>query len=111
MPKLPNGEIAEVPDEKLIGYLLNLDHVDGAPKAKFFTRFGFAIDRPGELAVSLRDHAVSAEVTKQLAFDFGEKFVLEGPLKTPDGRSPILISIWVREGEQPEPRLVTAYPA
>ncbi|MFT5465845.1 MAG: hypothetical protein ACI8UO_000941 [Verrucomicrobiales bacterium] len=111
MLKLPNGEIAEIPDEKLTSYLLNRDHADGAPKAKFFAQFGFTIDQPGELAESLRDHAVSAEVTKEMEFDFGEKFVLEGPLKTPDGRSPILISVWVREGEQPEPRLVTAYPA
>ena len=42
--QLPNADFAVVLREKVVGYLLNPQHPDGAPKAKFFDRVGFKID-------------------------------------------------------------------
>ena len=35
----------EIPDAKVVHYLLNVDHPKGGPKARFFLAFGF--ERPG----------------------------------------------------------------
>jgi hypothetical protein len=44
--RLPNVAAAVVPSEKIIGYLLSLEHRDGQHKAAFFLRFGFGADAP-----------------------------------------------------------------
>ena len=41
MTTLPNAHIAEVPENKILGYLLNTAHPDGAGKAAFFSRWNF----------------------------------------------------------------------
>jgi len=40
--KLPNAERALVERGKLVDYLLDLEHADGGPKARFFMAFGFS---------------------------------------------------------------------
>lgn len=42
--KVPNFEKAFVPESKLAEYLLNPDHPDGGPKARFFMQVGFDAD-------------------------------------------------------------------
>jgi hypothetical protein len=41
---------------------------------------------------------------------FGIKYVIEGPLTTPDGRAPIVRSVWFVETGRDRPRFITAYP-
>lgn len=41
--KLPNAELAVVPERKATQYLLNPAHPAGGSKAWFFLRFGFTI--------------------------------------------------------------------
>jgi hypothetical protein len=45
-----------VEDAKIRDYLLNLEHEDGAPKAKFFIARGFAQDEPAPFIAALRRH-------------------------------------------------------
>jgi hypothetical protein len=40
--KLPNKENARIDRTKIVDYLLAVDHQEGAAKAAFFRRFGFA---------------------------------------------------------------------
>ena len=107
--KLPNYEQAEIPEEKIVGYLLNLAHVDGRGKAIFFIGFGFTLDGWETLAKALREHA-TLDVAKVEDSPFGKRYVVEGALPTPEERSPQVRSVWFITTGQETPRLVTAYP-
>jgi hypothetical protein len=41
---------------------------------------------------------------------YGTKYIVDGPLRSPDGRLPIVRTIWIVDAETEFPRLVTAYP-
>jgi hypothetical protein len=86
--RLPNGDKATVPQEKVTGYLLSATHRDGRHKAAFFTSFGFAADQWQELAKV--QHAADHEVVKEKNSPFGKRYVVEGIMKAADGRTPLL---------------------
>ena len=108
--KLPNLEHAVVPEAKVTEYLLSLGHPVGGPKAAFFARFGFSVEAWDVLAAALLRHVADHDVAATRPTAFGTRYVVEGPLETPDGRDPRIRSVWfVRRGAS-APRLVTAYP-
>ncbi len=39
-----------IPNDKIVFYLLNVDHPKGGPKARFFLSFGFDPTKPGIMA-------------------------------------------------------------
>lgn len=108
--KLPNGDIAVVPRLKVVGYLLSSTHRTGRAKAAFFTRFGFSAQRWEELAHALIEHAVEHDLAKTEESPFGARYVVEGTIRTPDGRDPPIRSVWFLESGKQTPRFVTAYP-
>lgn len=108
--KLPNCEQATVPREKLTEYLLSPDHPDGRDKAAFFSRVGFSIAAWQILAEALLRHAAVHEVARIADNEFGKRYVVEGPLDAPDGRTPLVRSVWFVAFGNELPRLVSAYP-
>jgi Domain of unknown function (DUF6883) len=60
--KLPGVEKSEVPEKKVVGYLLSTTHRAGKGKASFFMEFGFESDRWEELATALKQHAMDNDV-------------------------------------------------
>ncbi len=108
--KLPNLEAAAVPEEKVIGYLLSTTHRDGRHKAAFFLGFGFAVGAWETLRAALLNHAADHEVSKAESTPFGTRYVVEGTMETPLGRTPRIRSVWFLESDQDAPRFVTAYP-
>jgi hypothetical protein len=108
--RLPNHEAATVSEEKIIGYLLSATHRDGRHKAAFFLRFGFTAGNWQTLAASLLKHAAEHEVSKAESTPFGTRYVVEGTIETPLGRTPRIRSVWFLESDQDAPRFVTAYP-
>jgi hypothetical protein len=108
--KLPNADKVQVPEAKIIGYLLSFVHEDGRSKAAFFTRFGFSASEWRVLALALTEHARDHAVIKVEESPFGTRYVIEGVIHAPDGRSPEVRSIWFIETEDTTPRFVTAYP-
>lgn len=108
--KLPNYEAATVPQAKITEYLLSLTHEDGRSKAKFFMSFGFAIDDWDRLAEALQTHATEHEVSNTEPSPFGTRYVIEGIISTPDGRTPYIRAVWFVETDEDRPRFVTAYP-
>jgi hypothetical protein len=108
--KLPQYDRALVPREKITDYLLSETHLDGRHKARFFTLFGFVAESWEILAEALRQHAAAHEVARVEDSPFGMRYVVEGIITTPAGRTPLVRSVWfVRHGEE-TPRFVTAYP-
>ncbi|MBZ0301180.1 MAG: hypothetical protein K8J31_15640 [Anaerolineae bacterium] len=110
MAKLPHLDAVIITEEKVKHYLLNLSHPTGRGKAIFFLRFGFDPDQWEVLAAALRQQASACEVVKIDETPFGKRYVIEGPLDTPDFRRPSVRSIWFVESGHEVPRLVSAYP-
>jgi len=108
--KLPNLEQAEIPQEKITGYLLSITHRDGRHKAAFFMRYGFSPDHWEVLVEALHRHAAENEIAKTESTPFGTRYIVEGSLQAPDGRRPYLRAVWFIERIQNMPRFVTAYP-
>ena len=108
--KLPNSELAVVPSRKITHYLLSTAHRDGQHKAEFFRSFGFKPESWEELATALLNHARQHEVVETVPTPFGQNFVIEGALTTPDGRSPEVRVVWFIAKNTETATLATAYP-
>jgi hypothetical protein len=108
--KLPNASRVRVDRSKIEQYLLSHEHPDGSPKARFFERFGFRRSHWEALAAALCGHARTQNVANTVESGYGIRYVLDGPLETPDGRRPYVRTVWIMEAGNDEPRLVTAHP-
>ena len=108
--KIPNADRLIVEREKIVDYLLNPAHRFGASKARFFGRFGFDPEHWQNLGSALKVHGQTHEVKRVRETAFGPRFEIEGKLNAPDGRSPILRSVWQLDHGAVAPRLITAYP-
>lgn len=109
--KAPGRENPQVPGEKVVAYLLSDTHPSGHAKARFFRRFGFSVDRWELLADALRRHVATHDVTKEEDSPFGRRYNVDGPLESPDGRNPIVRSVWFTESGSTQLRFVTAIPS
>ena len=79
---------------KINGYLLNDQHVEGASKARFLRRFGFETNAL-DLMLAISDHPVTDAFTREIVSPRGDvKLIFEGPLRSPDGRNPIVRTVW-----------------
>jgi hypothetical protein len=109
--KVPNANQAVVEHKKVVDYLLNLIHPDGAPKARFFLSMGFAPDEWQILADNLREMILENDITERIESLHGLKFIVDGPIRTPVGQWPRVRTVWIIDEGASAPRLVTAYPA
>lgn len=110
MPAIPNAQNARVALEKITEYLLVPDHPANHGKAEFFFRFGFDREAPEIMRASLLRHAREGEVDEVSATPFGTEYALEGPLRTPDGRDPLVRTVWLWRTEE-RIHLITVYPS
>jgi hypothetical protein len=108
--RLPNAENARVLAVKLTGYLLSTAHPRGRGKALFFHLFGFRHDTPEVLEQALLRHALDNEVVRTIDAPHGTKYEIEGKLLAPDGRTPMVKSVWIIDKGSVVPRFVTALP-
>jgi len=108
--KLPNADDAIIPRAKLIDYLLSETHPVGKAKATVLRKYGYHDDNVDDLAEALTRIAVEEDVNDIVSFAYGIKYVIEGALATPDGRSIDIRTIWMIDHGRHEPRFVTAYP-
>jgi len=109
--RLPNAHLATVPEQKITRFLLNPAHPAGGSKASFFLRFGFSVADWRGLAEALGKHArendlaVEGEQTQ-----YGVRYVVDGPLKAPDGSLLNVRVAWYIDAGGIAPRFVTAHP-
>ena len=108
--KLPNLDMASVSEQKMPAYLLNPKHPDGAGKASFFIALGFRVEQWEVLAEALKRLTAYNEVSRSVQSEHGWKYVVEGGIETPVGRSVVIRTVWIVDHGQSSPRLVTAYP-
>lgn len=95
---------------KLTTYLLNVAHPQGGGKARFFAGQGFSPDRPEELGRALVSHALSNSWIETPSA-CGTLLSHSGPLETPSGKTPNVLSVWLDPANGGPTVLITAYPA
>jgi len=108
--KLPKCEKAYIPKEKLSNYLLSETHAVGREKARYFRSIGYTAEKIEELVEALLMIARSERTCKEIASEFGIKYVVDGELATPVGTTVQVRTIWVVDLQDTRPRFVTAYP-
>ena len=96
--------------QKIVDYLLN--HEKSRGKAAAFTAMGFDVTRWDELANALKVQADSGFVSGTVESPYGKKYTVDGPLETPDERSPRpwIRTVWIEEPSFAHWRFITAYP-
>ena len=105
--KLPNGNRAMVPDDKLFGYLLNEAHESQAGHAELFRRLlGIAVENGELLRTALLSAAATREATLGAPSPYGVKYEVRFEMTGP--RQPYtILSVWIIEHGKADPRLVT----
>jgi hypothetical protein len=107
---LPNANEANVPESKISGYLLAVDHPTGRGKALFFRALGFRSDQPSDLRNALLQHAAIHAVSSVQQTSFGAKYLIDGRIVGPAGTTAQVRSVWLIKNDEHIPRLITAYP-
>lgn len=106
--KLPNGDAAVIPMEKLVGYCLNPDHSSGKHKARVFaSALGITAENAGDLRELIARAAVEGEVIQQNDTQFGQLYKVDWAI--PGQESVVLRTLWEVSLSQPNPRLVSAF--
>ena len=109
--KLPNSENALVPADKLENYLPSEVHPVGRTKALFLKNLGYDNTDAGALARDLLAIAHEEDVSDVQSSEYGTKYIIDGMIHTPIGSTVAMRTVWIVETDNPQPRLVTAYPA
>lgn len=108
--KVPNADHAVIAADKLTGYVLNVSHKRGGPKARLLLGVGYGLDNPQSLASDLRAQHLSLDVTRTHENAYGVVYEIEGPIKTPNGKSVRFCSVWQVDTGTDVPRFITMYP-
>lgn len=108
--KLPSGDRALVPYEKVERYLLDPAHPEGGEKARFLVLVGYDPERPTVLIADLQRIASEGSLAETIRTEHGTKHIVDGVVSTPAGRRIGLRTVWIVEPDSQRPRLVTAYP-
>jgi hypothetical protein len=108
--KLQNAQKSVVDAGKITEYLLNPEHPDNGGKARFFTMLGFSRDEPGDLVAALEKLAGAGSVVNRVDTIHGVKYIVDGRIVSPTGRSAPVRTVWIVDRGSDSPRLVTAYP-
>ena len=108
--RLPNAANAIVERDKIARYLLSGTHTRGRGKAQFFLGFGFSPEAPDAMRQALLQHAKANDAVSLHQSEHGTKYTVQGPLPAPDGRAPVVRSVWIIDQGGQTPRFVTAFP-
>ena len=76
----------------------------------FFKRLGFAAAEWERVAQALCEHAAEYDVTRVETSSYGQRYIVEGIIRSPDMRNPLIRTVWFVESGEDTPRFVTAYP-
>lgn len=110
MPGLPNAHRAVVDREKVIDYLLSMEHPSGRHKARVFQAWGFSLEDFQAFADALRYTAVVGDLELRSTLPHGLLYRVTGVIQTPVAGPREIRTLWLLENSGSVPRLVTAYP-
>jgi hypothetical protein len=108
--KLPNAGNAVISQEKIVDYLLNIDHPHGGSKARLFASLGYSTANWQQLELDLRSIHLVEEVIATTQTQWGPRFEIVAPITGPSGDSVVFRSVWQIDLGTDVPRLITMYP-
>lgn len=108
--KLLHADRLEIPQAKVVQYLLSSTHRAGRGKAGFFSACGFQVTAWEALADALRQQTRDSEVILSESTPFGTRYIIEGPLVAPSGRQLQVRTVWFIDKDGQVARFITAYP-
>ena len=108
--KIPNATRAEIAEEKLREYLLNVEHHHGASKARLLLSLGYRPESWRELETDIRLQHLTVDVDVTKESEYGTRYEIVGPLVGPLGQSVDFRSVWQIDIGTDHPRLITMYP-
>lgn len=104
--KLPSDSL--IAREKLSAYLLRPR--DDHDKAGFLALAGYSTAAPGRLEADLRMQILPLEASPAGSTVYGDKFVIRGSLRGPNGRTLRILSVWMLEKASGLTKFITLYP-
>ncbi len=107
---LPNANEAYVEEQKILNYLLNLNHEKGKSKAKFFIARGFRVEDLATIHNALVAQGTNNAIVKTTENEYGRRYQVDCNCPTPDDSNPCIRSVWEVKAEDSRPRLITAHP-
>lgn len=108
--KLPNREQAVIAQDKIVEYLLNLEHKRGGTQAHLLVQFGYAANSWQRLEQDIRSYHLNADIDVSRQTSYGMRYEIRAPLQTPSGRLLIVRTIWQIDQGSDLPRLITLVP-
>jgi hypothetical protein len=107
--KLPNSDQAIVDMQKLTGYCLNPEHLDGQHKAYVFqSALGMGIAEAEELREALLQSVKIYDATPSKSNQQGQKYVIDFPIARLEKQA-VIRSAWIVRHNENFPRLITCY--
>lgn len=109
---VPDADRTIAGQDKICGYLLNLNHPLGGHKAEWFASWGYELSKWRDLRDDLRDDLLEAarmcHEVLAVPSPFGVKCLTKGRIGRLENRAANVIAVWIIEGNSP-PRLITTY--
>lgn len=95
--------------KKMWGYLLTFG--EEADKSGFLALLGYTENDAERLAADIRQQLLPCDASPAGETAYGRKFVIEGRLRGPNGRSLPVKSIWMMEKATGRTKFITLYSA
>lgn len=108
--KLPYRKDVFISRNKLTKYILSEKHAIGRFKAKFFRNLGFDETNVDFFEDSLRSLVEFEDIKEKLFSAYGTKYIIDGKIDAPNGKTVKVRTIWILEKGQKRPRFITIYP-
>ena len=102
-----------VDSRKFTDYALNETSLDprAASKARLFREsLGYTKENYASLERQIRDALPRTPARLGDSTEFGVKFVVDAPVRGPNGRTVVVRSVWQYDNGAAQPRLITTYP-
>jgi hypothetical protein len=105
--QLPFVENAVVPAAKILDYLFVSRSKNDKSRLMFL--MGFSVERPLEVEAALLQHVRTNPVSGTRITSAGTSYEIRGPMATPVGQVPSIVSVWHIDRCSEVPRFVTVY--
>ena len=108
--KLSDQFEIDIPEEKIVGYVLSRTHKLGSLKAAYFKSYGFTSEKSGLFISAIKKLIKENEVTERLTNKHGITYLVEGKIKSPQNKMLTIRTVWMVEHKSDIARLITVYP-
>jgi hypothetical protein len=104
--KIPSNAV--IPKEKLTCYLLVPRIKDD--KSKFLAQAGFTQDNPNDLLNALQQLVLTSDAVEDNINEYGVFYIVEGNLQGLNGRSLLVVTVWLQSRDDGSFRFITLKP-